>query len=529
MRLLLNHQNGFPWGISTNLWVKGYAFAAGGQYLHEEDLLHHIRDELYGGRDLPELLKSLNGIYSVICTQEGNTYLFSDKSRFFPVFFRLAPEFIVSDEPENLILPGDAVNETAFDEFRYTGYVTSSDTLVSGIKQVPAGELLTIREDLTVTRIRLFSYRVRQTELRYDRDPVGEMAAAIEKAAGRFILSIGDATPVLPLSGGFDSRLIACLLKARGYNNTICFTYGRETAEVEISGRVARHLGFTWHYVNYETLPGNWLAAHDEEFQAYYRYTSRLTSMFYLQEFPAVLHLVRNGLIPKNSVFLPGHSGDLLGGSQFAKVFPECLRYSHIVNLLLRSKYANFPPQRLQADAFRARLNASLELKEEFLATSIFEDWDIREKIAKFIFNSSQVFVFFGFQVRFLFWDDELVEFFRRLPPALKNHKRIYNQCLQEKFFAVYGVNFSKELMPGPFSIWLQHIKDFIKPILPFRLQYKYMLKNDWACYEKFIGLMLEGIDEDTKNKLPHGGFNSILINWYLQQVKKRLSKPRSL
>lgn len=523
MKLLLQYQSGFPWAVSGDLWVKGYAIAAGGQYLREEALLHHIRDELHQGKDFPGLLKNLNGIYSVICIREGNTYLFSDKSRFFPVFFRPAPEFIVSDEPENLILPGDDINETAFAEFRYTGYVTGSDTLISGIQQVPAGELLTIREDLTVTRMRLFSYRVRQTELRYDLDPVGEMAAAIEKAAGRFILSIGDATPVLPLSGGFDSRLIACILKARGYNNTICFTYGRETAEVEISGRVARRLGFTWHYVNYETLPGNWLAAHDEEFQAYYRCASRLTSMFYLQEFPAVLHLVRNGLIPKNSVFLPGHSGDLLGGSQFTRVFPEYLRYIHIVNLLLRSKYANFPLQRRQADAFRVRLNASLELEEEYLATSIFEDWDIREKIAKFIFNSSQVFAFFGYQVRFLFWDDELVEFFRRLPPALKNHKRIYNQCLQEKFFAVYGVNFSKELMPGPFGVRLQHIKDFLKPILPRTMQHRYVLKNDWACYERFTTAMLKEIDSETRKRLPHGGFNSILINWYLEQVKKRL------
>jgi asparagine synthase (glutamine-hydrolysing) len=522
MKLLLKHQCGFPWAVTGDLAVKGYAFHAGVKLLREEALLQYILDNLRQGQDLPELLKNLNGIYSVILTRAGNTYLFSDKSRFFPVFFRLVPEFMISDEPESLILKGDEVNETAFEEFRYSGYVTGSDTLISGIQQVPAGELLTITADLKVDRMRLFSYRVRPAELRCDQDPVGEMAEAFEKAADRFILSIGDATPVLPLSGGYDSRLIACLLKARGYNHTICFTYGRKTTEVEISGRVARLLGFTWHYVNYETLPGNWLAAHDEEFQKYYQYASRLTSMFYLQEFPAVLYLVSNGLIPKNSVFLPGHSGDLLGGSQFAKVFPVNLQYKQIATLLVRSKYANYPPQRTLVKAFRTRLKVTLGQREDFLATSIFEDWDIREKIAKFIFNSSQVFTFFGYQVRFLFWDEELVEFFRRLSPGLKNHSTIYYQCLQERFFAVFGVNFSKELTPNPFSIRLQHVKDLIKPLMPRGLQFYYILKNDWACYEKFTRAMLSEIDADTRKKLPHGGFNSILINWYLEQVKKR-------
>jgi asparagine synthase (glutamine-hydrolysing) len=521
MKLLLQHQYGFPWAVRGGLAVKGYAFAAGRQFLREEALLQHVWDEMQRRDDLPGLLKSLNGVFSVICQGAGKTFLYCDKSRFFPVFFRLTPEFIVTDEPENLILPGGEVNATAFDEFRYTGYVTGQDTLISGIQQVPAGELMTVWEDLTVTRRRLFSYRVRQTELRYDQDPVGEMAATIEKAADRFAHAIGDGTPVLPLSGGYDSRLIACLLKARGFNNTICFTYGRKTAEVEISARVARVLGFAWHFVNYETLPDTWLDDHDQEFQGYFRYASRLTSMFYLQEFPAVIYLIQQALIPQNSVFLPGHSGDLLGGSQFAKVFPVHLRRRHIASLLLRSKYVNFPLQRPLARAFRTRLNDSLDLGGEFLATSTFEDWDIREKIAKFIFNSSQVFTFLGFEVRFLFWDDELVEFFRCLPPELKNHKRLYNRCLQERFFAVHGVSFRKELTPGRLMVWLQHIKDSLKPFLPLWLQYRYILKNDWACYEKFTRTMLAEIDAGVRKKLPYRGFNSILINWYLGQVRK--------
>jgi hypothetical protein len=49
------------------------------------------------------------------------------------------------------------------------------------------------------------------------------------------------------------------------------------------------------------------------------------------------------------------------------------------------------------------------------------------------------------------------------------------------------------------------------------------MLKNDWACYEKFSRVMLGEIDAVIRKKIPYGGFNSILINWYLGQVRKRV------
>jgi asparagine synthase (glutamine-hydrolysing) len=157
-----------------------------------------------------------------------------------------------------------------------------------------------------------------------------------------------------------------------------------------------------------------------------------------------------------------------------------------------------------------------------FLGYSIFEDWDIREKIAKFIINSSQVFIFFNFQVRFFFWDDGLMDFFRRLPPAFKKNKNLYNRCLKEKFFSPFGLNFDHELAPSAFELRLQRFKDFIKPVLPRAIQLRYMHKNDWACYEKLSDFMVKDIGEGTRKRLPYRDFNSILINWYLEQIGKR-------
>jgi asparagine synthase (glutamine-hydrolysing) len=445
MELFLKHNKGFEWRSENGLSVKGYAFTPEGTLLRADELLQYLLIELNDENLLATKLKSLNGIFSLVFSTRSDVYLYCDKSRFFPLFFRLFPALIISDEPESLIQIKDSVNTLVVEEFKCTGYTTGIHTLIREINQVPAGDMVIIRNGISVSHQRIFSYRVRLSELRYDKDPVAAMNAAIEKAAVRFVQSIGEATPVVPLSGGYDSRLIACILKAYGYHNTICFTYGRKTHEVDISKKVADTLGFKWYFVNYETIEDDKLLIDNEVFIRYYHYASNLTSMFYLQEYPAVIYLMKHALIPENSIFLPGHSGDLLGGSQFTKVFPLSLRLNQVADMIVRKKYMNWKVKPSKRKIFSLRIQSELGDYDEYLPFSILEDWDIREKISKFIFNSSQVFPFFGYQVRFFFWDADLVEFFRCLPPEHKNYKQIYNRCLQKNYFAKFGLNFNNE------------------------------------------------------------------------------------
>ncbi len=524
-RLLLNHNKGFTWKSENDLSVKGYAFTPEGKLLQADELLPYLLMDLNDGKLLVTRLKSLNGIFSFVCLKGNDVYLYCDKTRFFPLYYRSQPKLLISDDPYTLVREGDSIDPISTEEFRCTGFTTGNTTLINEIKQVPAGELLHFGAGNTFEYYRIFSYKVRPAEIMQQEDPMAGMYAAIEKAAIRFVQSIGDGTPVLPLSGGYDSRLIACILKSNGYTNTICFTYGRRTREVDISRDVAALLGFKWYFVDYESFEDESLSAESTLFQSYFRQVSGLTSMFYMQEYPAVLYLMKHNLIPANSVFLPGHSGDLLGGSQFVKVFSASLGANQLVNQILRKKFIWFPVSAKWRRKFRLRIEGEIDKDKTYLAYSLFEDWDIREKIAKFIFNSSRVFTFFDFQVRFFFWDNELMDYFRCLPAQYKNHKQLYDRCLREKYFDPLGLNFKKEISARPFMIYLQKLKNWLKPLLPYPVRYRYILKNDWACYEKFTMSMYAEIDPDIRKKLPYNGFNSLLINWYLTQVKRDLSR----
>ena len=81
-----------------------------------------------------------------------------------------------------------------------------------------------------------------------------------EDTFSRLISWLDGRQAVIPLSGGYDSRLIALMLKELGYNNVLCFTYNTGGAkwEVDISRRVAKNLGFCWHYVHSNPCLSYW-------------------------------------------------------------------------------------------------------------------------------------------------------------------------------------------------------------------------------------------------------------------------------
>jgi asparagine synthase (glutamine-hydrolysing) len=518
IKLILKYNNGFRWFSKNNIYLKGYAYVED-TFLTGQDLLDFIDNKLVNNTPYDEWIKSLNGVFSFIICSEKSLTVYSDKTRFFPLFYTTAKNLLlVSDEPYELIEGQSVINTPAAEEFRRTGYVTGYETLFKNINQVQAGELLQYKDEKFVRKC-LFSFRVKKDEIFHYDNPVAAMKSYLDNAFQRLSISLAGKVPVIPLSGGFDSRLIATKIKEFGFDNAICFTYGRPSKEVEISKEVARHLGFKWFFINYEEILSDRVIIQEEEFLKYYPYASRGTSMFYLQEFPATEYLKKNKLIPENSVFLPGHSGDLLGGSQFIKVFPPEIAADKVAEQILRTKYSLYPTNKELSKTFYQRIQIALDEISAYHGYSVFEDYDIREKIAKFIFNSSQVFTYFGYEVRFPFWDDELVNFIRTFPPEYRIGKKIYDQCLKENYFSKNGVNYPKELQPGLIKFKIQTIKDLIKPFLPAVIKKKFIRKHDWTCYTEMSKPMLAELGRKQRVILPWKFNNSILINWYLMKI----------
>jgi asparagine synthase (glutamine-hydrolysing) len=98
------------------------------------------------------------------------------------------------------------------------------------------------------------------------------------------------------------------------------------------------------------------------------------------------------------------------------------------------------------------RLGKSLEsedgkppaTEEEFV--SAVDEWVTRHRLARFIINAVRVYEYFGLQWRMPLWDNELVEFWYRIPTAPRRKNALYNEYLLNSVFAPLKVNVARPI-----------------------------------------------------------------------------------
>ncbi|MDD3688148.1 MAG: hypothetical protein PHE56_15475, partial [Bacteroidales bacterium] len=289
-------------------------------------------------------------------------------------------------------------------------------------------------------------------------------------------------------------------------------------------------LGFKWYFVDYEAIDYQGFTK-DEQFLTYAFEYSGAYSMVYLQEYFAVKYLKENNLIPEDSVFLPGHSGDYLGGS-YTNRTAKVAHQKDVLAVFLENNYYFFKQKTsIEKQIIRDKIKDLLleypdtnKVSEQY--NPYVEDWDIKEKLSKFIFRSSFVFTFLGYEHIYPFWDSKLVNFWRNVPYELRSGKTFYDKVLIEKFFSPYKVYFGEtEIKKSEFYKKYQNLKDRLRYKMPWSIVYSRMIKNDWLNYNGFtqemeIELNKKGI-EPLKN---FKSFNAIICRWCLEKIKANLN-----
>ena len=527
IQIQLVRNNGFLWYSDHNIHVKGYVFDKDEKYLQGNSLIQYFKN-ITDEKAFAEILKFSNGLFDVII-ETGNGILAAvDIIRAFPLFYSLSPQgLIISDEPDIIIntFSEHSFNKLNVAEFLSAGYVTGNETLVEGIHQLLAGKYLYFDGNSLKNRY-YFNYSITTPfpENYEGLKIVGKNV--IERTFKRLIDSLNGRTAIVPLSGGFDSRLIVAMLKFYKYENVCCFTYGRKNnSEIVLSKQVADALGYRWIYIeyNHELIDG---FIDDNVFMEYYKYSANYTSMFFMQEYFAVKYLKDNNIIPPDSIFIPGHSGDFLGGSQLTKFnIRENFTFNKIPDKILQTKYGLVSLNTKFDKLFKIKISKEIESLVDtnlrYLPYSVFEDWDCKEKLSKFNANSVSIYSFFGYEFRLPFWDFEITEFFKQVPYKFKWEKLLYDQVVKE-YFTKYNINFRKELQSSIFVIKKQLLKNKLKSCLPSGLKYFLMNKFDNYYYYEITGIMKKQMINDNKKyyrKFAIGNGN--IVQWYIYKLRK--------
>ncbi len=208
-------------------------------------------------KDLINNLKNSNGFFSLIRYENGKLFAAVDRCRSMPLFYGFKDnDFFISDSPQWIRkkVQNNQIDKISKEALLLSGYVTEGNTLYQNVKQIQAGEMLYVINDQSQLKIELHRYFPHYINplLLKKREILAELDKVLIDACTRLINFAHGKTIVIPLSAGYDSRLILLMLKRLGYNNLLTFTYGRPgNKESIISQEIACKMQVPWEFVPY--------------------------------------------------------------------------------------------------------------------------------------------------------------------------------------------------------------------------------------------------------------------------------------
>lgn len=529
------------WEEYSGSYIKGYAFNEG-MLLKGTSLLDALVKSIKNDT-LDSFLSLINGNYGAIILLPTKVILISDKIRSYPLLYTVRDKVYCADSGESAkkLFSDSKIAKDAEREFAALGYLSDGLTLVDNINYVNAGEYVTISGDGKIKRTPYHSFSCEKKGLT-KREVYKGSQKALDSAFERTITSIGEYSNILiPLSGGYDSRLVACLCKKAGFNNVICYTYGKKDSfEVLTSKKVAETLGYRWEFVEYDKEV--WDATLNSEiFHQYIDFSGCLTAAPHIQDFPALLSLKKRGIIDSDTVIVPGHSGDLLGGSKIPIEIIEDKRFDYNKKALIDLLYEHFFELNKLKNNYeeqeKNRIAKVLDIENQnkiepdhFL--DLYEcEWFNKTRISNFIVNSMRAYEFIGVRWRLPLWDDEYAAYWYKLPWKKKYNSDLYNQFMFDVYFKPYGVDFKKENITAK-----SFVKSCMKKILPMWLKKYYreavaehnssVNKSHFNAFEhvnSFIEEKLDRKDFDYIKEYNHGNINALTSLSYINHVKREL------
>lgn len=431
------HRQSADWSVSNNTCVRGKILIR-----NEVQTPGSIGRIFAQNRTLPDLckaLKDLNGHYAIVHIEDADVYMVVDRNRGLPLFYGHDEEgLFLSDDPfwiqDQL---GDySIDERSKREFLLTGYVSNDRTLVASVKQVRSGEVVHFimggAKGIGVERGQHQQYLPKDY---FDNDMeagLRELDTVLHHAFQRLMDHAQGRTIVVPMSGGYDSRLTVMMLKKLGYDKVVAFSYGRSNnKESEISRSVANALGVRWEFVEYTNEKWHeWF--NSEACNDFARLGSGLASSPYVQDFPAVMKLREQRLIPDDSIFVPGHTVSICNPD----LKDDLRRMELAVDDVIVNHY-NITGRPIDDPVL---LNEMRKNVAEYLGdlsqypdrNSAEECWDFNNRQSKFTNNNVRVYEYWGYDWWLPLVDKEFMDFWVRVPYELRLSRPLYKAYVKK-------------------------------------------------------------------------------------------------
>lgn len=471
MQVICDNNRGYQWTDEGGTYFRGFILTGDGQVLRGDEAVQFFR-ALESFEEFTSILEKTEGCFAVIVCREEETWAAVDIERTMPLYYSADLEFL-SDNAEIIRkkkkIKHDDINPLGCLEMYGAIYISYEDTIYDAIKQIDYRNAIRISKGRVETKV---YYRDNTPIGNWERkEALARLRQVSERAVRRALAVVGDRTIILSLSGGYDSRFLACTLKNLGVEKVVCVAYGdRSSFEIRVSRSVAEALGYPWHCIEYTDK--DILNIVSEENREFLQYTKEHDYTIYLQNFVAVKKLKEQHLIPEpeKSVFMVGLINDVTVG-HYTPDEETAEKYGlndyGLAEFIVDDSFARFELREDVRRHFHEKVQKSIEKYHTHVHdyqsfVTAWDDLNLGLGHSRNYPKMNKVHEFFGYEWLMPCMDRELMQFWRSIPVSMRQNHNLFAEYVTENLAKKYGVGQKKIEIPNAKTPLRRRIKRWL-------------------------------------------------------------------
>lgn len=445
VKILLNKVHDWHHLIQDNyeVWYKGDVLS---QLKQHKNLIEKLKQQ----SDFALLLSKLHGCFAVVIKINQSIFFAVDRIKSESLLYCILDQVLYIDsfgaKLEQLLLEKNKkqLDEIGLLTLACAGYASGNRTCYAFISQLRAGEFACYSADKQLTVDSYYRYAPRPDKGKSLVFYQNRLAEVLLEIIDELIAYADGRLIAIPLSAGYDSRLILSLLKHQGYQNILCYTYGKRNGfEAKTADRLAKFLNVPWHFIAF-TISNQKRMYSSAKHNEYMRYADSLASVPFVQDYYAIEMLKKNNIIDAHTIVVNGNSGDFISGAHIpAKCFSSFQVINKALNtdiltqeliakhyslwqVLLTAKNRQIIEQELLSEIAMAGM--SLSSSEDIIAAFEYSEYINRQ--TKYVVSGQKIYEFLGLDWRLPLWHDKLMDFWRDVPFEYKVNQILYKQTI---------------------------------------------------------------------------------------------------
>ena len=443
MNILIKLQKKKGWKVKKNrgyeLWFKGYLNNGSINLLIKE--LTNIN---FDQKKTLSFFRNLDGHYSIILVKNNRLLVGGDLISSIPLMIiENKNKIIISDSYKNILNLSNIKKELNIDffqakHFAMTGYTFGENSLFKEIKITYPGTFYLFNRN-KLLKIKYHSWTPYKKNKNKNSTHIKSNLKKINiKIIEKLISSCKNKCIVVPLSAGLDSRFILSGLVHMGYKNIRTFSYGIENnREKKVAKEISEYLNIPWTFIKFSNFNQKKIMQ-SENYKDFKEFSDATTSIHFPQDYQAIEYLKSNDIIPKDSIFVNGQTGDFISGNHI-QIINKGTSINHIIDLYLKKNYKMW--KSLLLNNKKIMLNVIKERIYSFRKTKVNSDFilealqkiEYEDRQAKYLMAGQRNYEYLGFEWRLPLWDKEYINFWEKLDLKFKIRQDLYKSTLKEQ------------------------------------------------------------------------------------------------